>query len=161
MKPKVLLIILGVLVVLFLVGTGLNVGRALDEDGEPASTPAWGDTVRGLLEQPLDVDDVKIAFPSACRQQLQAGAFELPAEGQCEMVITEAGTNLRVLSLELAEGAGADVTMDPASEDRLATDARLNAGRGETAVTVSIFKEGGTLRIACAGGAACRLVVGE
>jgi hypothetical protein len=51
--------------------------------------------------------------------------------------------------------------MDPASEDRLATDARLNAARGETAVTVSIFKEGGTLRIACAGGAACRLVVGE
>ena len=159
MKPKVLFIILGVLVVLFLIGTGLNVSRAAD--AQSASIPAWGDAVRGLLEQPLDADDVKIAFPSVCRDQLQQGAFELPAGGQCEMVIAEARTNLRALSLELTGGAGANVTMDPAGEDRLTARESLNANTGKTAVTISIFKEGGTLTIACAGGAACRLAVGD
>ena len=157
MKLKVLVIILAVLVVLFLVGTGVNVSRTLGGDAEAAATPQWGDAVRGLLEQPLQADDVKIAFPSACRQQLQNGVFELPADGQCEMIIAEAATNLRVLPLELTAGAGADVTFDPTGGDRLTTEESLRAG--DTEATISIFKEGGTLTIACAGGAACRLQV--
>lgn len=159
MKPKVLFIILGVLVVLFLVGTGLNVGKSLGSEPDPAATPAWGESVRGFLEQSLDADDVQIAFPNACRAQLARGVFELQEGDGCELLIAEAATNLRALTLDLTGGVAATVAMDPASDERLPSEENLDADAGETEVKVSIFKEGGTLTITCDEGDPCRLAV--
>jgi hypothetical protein len=159
MKPKVLFIILGLLVVCFLVGTGMNVSQSLGSQTEPFSMPAWGDTVRGWLEQPLRTEDVETALPPACGQQLRNGTFQLGQGSRCELIIAEASTNLRALSLELTEGVAATVVMDPTSDDRLTSTTALNARTGETTVRVSIFKEGGTLTILCNQGNPCRLAV--
>lgn len=158
MNPKVFFVIIGLLVLFFIGGAAVGLTGGLGDDGA-AATPAWGETIRDKLAQPLDREDVRTAFPPECREQLAEGVLELPAGGSCTFVISEARAQVRTLTLVLAVGTAVQVQFDPREEGRLTAKETLN-GAGEEA-EIDIFSEGGTLTVACPGLAPCQLTVGK
>jgi hypothetical protein len=156
MNPKLFFALVGLLVLIFLVGTGAGM---LDNAGQQQTfrIPDWGERIRGALEQSLSASDVKAAFPAACREQMQQGRFVLEAGKTCTLVIDTSKANVRTLTLMLEQGAAADVVLVPQGEGRLTARETLEDESDE--VSVDVFKEGGTLEISCTGDTTCRLAV--
>jgi hypothetical protein len=150
MNPKVLFVILGLLIVLCVLCTGLSVAREMGfgpgQEG-PAATPAWAEAIGDRLRHKLNAEDVSAALPPDCRTQLQQGAFVLsPGEG-CLLVIGASSAPVRTLTLRLAQGDGAYVLMTPNEDNRLTEEITLKSDRLDT--EVQVFGRGGTLEVQC------------
>jgi hypothetical protein len=152
MNPKVLLVIVVVLVLLFVAGTAVGVSR--QNGGTESLSPAWLEQAGGLLsrEQGLAVDDLMASTPATCRQQLRQGAFDFPEGGSCRLDIAASSAPIRTLSLELRQGT-ADVVVLQRGERGLTIEQRL---RGRPA-RFQFYEEGGILQISCPLG--CRVEV--
>ncbi len=152
MNPKVLLVIVIVLVLLFVAGTAVGVSR---HNGEIDSlSPDWLARAGGLLsrEQGLTANDLAATTPAACRQQLRQGVFDFPEGGSCRLDIAASSTPIRTLSLELRQGT-ADVAVLQRGERGLTIEQRL---RGRPA-SFQFYEEGGILQISCPLG--CRVEI--
>jgi hypothetical protein len=164
MKPRVFFVIVGLLVVLAVAGIGAGALRGGDA-GEPVATPDWGARIRSFLEQPLTSDDVRTAFPSGCRDQMQAGAFVLLPGSSCTLIIAQSRANVRTLTLVLAEGARATVEVNPADENLMKYTRSLEMGsnvpQDKSEAEITIFKEGGGLEIRCTAAGPCRLEIAQ
>ena len=162
MKPGVFFIIVGVLILLAVAGIGAGALQEGDT-GEPIATPHWGERIRSVLTQPLSSDDVRTAFPSACRDQMRAGAFQLQPNSSCTLIIVQSRVNVRTLTLRLAEGTRATVEVNPAGENQMKYTRTLETGgnvpEDKSEAEITIFKEGGGLEIRCTGAGLCRLEV--
>jgi len=152
MNPKVLLIILAVLVLLFVVGTAVGISR---QNGETESlSPAWLERAGGLLsrEQGLTTDDLAATTPATCRQQLQQGAFVFPEGGSCRLDIAASSAPIRTLSLELRQGT-ADVVVLQRGQRGLTIEQTLRS----RPASFQFYEEGGILQISCVVG--CRVEI--
>lgn len=110
MSPKLLLIILGVLVVLFFVSTGW--GLSSDDQSVGGAAEAVVNMVRGLQStEPLSPDDVIGAEPANCRDQLRQNQFNLGQGQSCQLDVGEASVPVRTLTLRLQQGNQVDLRM--------------------------------------------------
>jgi hypothetical protein len=152
MNPKVLLVIVIVLALLFVAGTAVGVSR---QNGDIENlSPAWLERAGGLLsrEQGLTVDDLMASTPATCRQQLRQGVFDFPDGGSCRLDIAASSAPIRTLSLALRQGS-ADVVVLQRGERGLTIEQRL---RGRPA-SFQFYEEGGILQISCPLG--CRVEI--
>lgn len=153
MSPKLLLIILGVLVVLFFVSTGW--GLSSDDQSVGGAAEAVVNMVRGLQStEPLSPDDVIGAEPANCRDQLRQNQFNLGQGQSCQLDVGEASVPVRALTLDLQEGnqvrlrmiAGGEIGMD--QTETLPTDNDDDQRR----IELQFVREGGRLVITCTNG---------
>lgn len=151
MGVKVFVVILVVLAVLFVVGVA---APAVSGGNEQADPQGWlADTLRGLLERPVDLKADADVSPPEC---VQGRAIMLPAGGVCTLRLKADDAwfaPTRTLELEPVEGV-----VDVAQEGKLNIHSKLEPG--DDPMTINVFKEGGTVTIACVGGLqACRLTL--
>ncbi len=158
MNPKVLVVVVVLLVVLLAVSVGL--GASQEEGPLPASTPSLAEKLGKLFvrEKRLVVQDISAASPSGCRAQLGQGAIILVQGESCTLIIGSSSATVRVLPLELVQGAQARVMLDPNGDKGLTSDQTLDVKK--SSAELRFFKEGGTLEITCEQGGTdgtCRL----
>jgi hypothetical protein len=162
MKPRIFFVIVGLLIVLTVVGIGAGALQGGDT-GDPIGTPDWGERIRSVLEQPLSSDDVRTAFPSACREQMRAGTFVLLPGSSCTLIIAQSRANVRTLTLVLTQGTRATVEVNPADENQMKYTRTLETGgnvpEDKSVAEIMIFKEGGGLEIRCTAAGPCGLEV--
>jgi hypothetical protein len=152
MKPVVLFILLGVLVLLAVGGVVLGATR--DDGGGADFPPDWITSVgdRLLPPQRLKLSDVSLASPQQCQQQLQQGTFVLQPGSPCTLLIKSVPRSARHLSLELSAGGPAVAFFDPRGEGSITQKYPLPDRRGRDRVTIRILDEGGRLELACQAG---------
>lgn len=149
MNTKVLVALLAILAVLFVVGIGAGAGQ---DDGQAADlNPGFAEALGDLLvrEQRLEADDVVAASPSACRQQLQQGVFQIPTGVVCTLVIGDSSAAVRTLPLDLRQGVTAVAVLQPAAGSDSSFTIRHTLQGNERQAEIQVFQEGGTLLVAC------------
>lgn len=154
MNPKLFFVLVGLLVLIFVIGTSAGLIKTADQKGT-FTLPDWGDRIQRSLEKPLKASDVRTAFPPECRDLLQRGRYDLPEGKTCTILVEASKANVRTVTLALEQGNNAEVVLAPRGEGRLTARQTLDAAGDETGIDV--FKEGGTLEITCTGDADCRL----
>ena len=144
MNIRVGVILLAVLVLLYSGGVGLGL-RATSPD-----IPGWvatlGDRLVGSAPR-LGPDDVELALPAVCGDQFAQGTITLGAGESCIWILRRATSPVRALTVAVAPGQIAQVTFDPAGENRFTVKRKLDAGRSST--DVDVYAEGGELRFDC------------
>lgn len=148
MKPKALVAVVVVLVVLFAAGLVWRPGTDL--------TPRWVESLGESLvgEQPLAIGDVGATTPDECRQLFQGDRqMTLPATGACTVTIRKSTSRIprvRTVELRLIQGLEAQVRLVQREKDRLTVKEELTSD--EPNADVDIFQGGGTLIVQCLGG---------
>jgi hypothetical protein len=164
MKPRMFFVIVGLLLLLTAAGIGAGTLQGGDT-GDPVAIPDWGERIRSVLKQPLSSDDVRTAFPSACRDQMQARTFVLLPGSGCTLIIAQSRANVRTLTLVLTQGTRATVEVNPADETQMKYTRTLemdgNGPGDKSEAEIMIFKEGGGLEIRCTAAGPCRLEVAQ
>jgi hypothetical protein len=168
MNPRVLILLIGLIVVLFAVGVALG---ATGQGGPvPDSAPAVLEGLGGFLgvNAPLSSGDVDDATcPPGWRQLLQGrGPLTLTglAGGTCVLEIAPSSTPIRTLALALERGSS-DVLVRYESagervlemEQTLSLEADDPQAAPNDTIKLQFLKEGGTLGLACRG-TRCELV---
>lgn len=148
MSVRVLVIILVLLVALFVVGVvaGNAQGPGVGVDATPALLESLGKRLN--RQSPLTVADVEAAIPASCSDQLRRGRLDLAPGAGCIFFVGAANAPVRTLRLAIAAGQTAEVVYDPAAANRFTARQTLN---GDELLELSIFQEGGEVRIVCTG----------
>jgi hypothetical protein len=155
-SPRVLLIILGVLLLLYLVTVAVGFGaRGNDVDLEGGLLRILE---RGIGKQPLAEDDLALVSPQGCLGLFREQALQLPAGATCQFLVDRAEGNLpsvRVLRVQLSAGSRAEVVVEQPEQVTL----RQRLDSSEPRRSVDIHREGGLLVLGCVDtlGVGCRL----
>jgi hypothetical protein len=144
MSPKVFIIVLVAVALLFALVVVAGAGRRRDTSA---------DTERGTLARLLKkLYREERVSPSEVNAECSAGgALVLKAGSSCAASVAKSEKRVRTAVFRLAEGVEAKVVFTPAPNDDLSVPLRatLKAG-GET--KVQVMPEGGTLQLVCVGG---------
>lgn len=141
---KIFLVILFIVGILFLIGTNLG---STHSDDQSAQTPDWlshlGATL--VISQPLKLTDLSSTSPNC----LQQGKFVVPAGSSCTFAIKQATFVQRVATVQLAQGASAQVTLT--QEKTLPVQESLSGAGAVTDANLKVYpgKAHGALTIQC------------
>lgn len=153
------------IIVLFLIGIlfilGVNLGASHTDDTK-FQTPSWLSGLGGALAkpQPLQLADLHPQAASC----LQRGQFVVPLGSACSFAIAQSPFALRIITLQLARGALATVSVTLTQEQALPVQQSLTTAGTTTTSDLKVYpgKVHGILTIQCtnAGGApACLLTL--
>ncbi len=156
-RRKVLIVVVILIVVLFVVGIGAGASSDGNQKVDSASLNAdWLKSLQDSLAKPqaLTSQDVSLAAPADC---VQGEAFVMSAGGTCLVLIRRSSSPAtRRLTLNLSEGASADLTLQQKSAVTLKATLTIS----DTSGNWDVYQDGGTLTLLCQDGgqaSACRL----
>ena len=160
--PKVVIAIVVLLVILFVVGIGVGVGNHSDSSGSGDSfPPGWVQNVGDVVArpQPLTADDFNVAVPPDCKGRDRITIRTKTCLLNIKSLGGFVGASARTLDLTKAQGA-MTLTFAPAPDDKgkqnhfVPPPIRLP---GASEKRLDVYKEGGTLTIACTAPTTCTL----
>ena len=153
MGVKIFIVILVALVVLFVVGVAAPAIGGGDQPANPQGGVA--DTLRGLVERPLDLQTDAQASPADCAQE---HAIVLPAGGICTLAVKPLEgwfVPTRKLDLRLEQGL---VQVQLSQEGGLNFSHTLKPD--DASMTINVLKQGATVTVVCVGGLqACQVAL--
>ncbi|GAB4159812.1 MAG: hypothetical protein Fur0021_31130 [Candidatus Promineifilaceae bacterium] len=109
MNPKLFIILIVILGVVFTVGIGVGIGQ--DDEAPPDLTDEnWVESFKEWIPtSQADVDDIKRAAPSGCLNEAQQ-RLSISAGQTCQLTWQPAA-NQRVIRLRMTAGDGADLIL--------------------------------------------------
>lgn len=151
MKPKLLIIILGVLIALFFVSTSwglLSNDASVGGTAEAVVNMIW--SLQDQAKEPLSRGDVVGASSTDCRDQLRRGRFVLSRGGFCHVDIGKSSVPVRTLPVVHEEGPPVELEMKVEDGDRGQKETiPLDEGDEPERLEVQFMREGARLFIRC------------
>jgi len=154
--PRIFIIVLVLLGVLFIVGLGMGLRQ---NDAQPnannVSPPNWTSTLGDWLSPSLDLTTVQLTA-GACLQAAQK-SFTLAAGSDCQLQVPAANKKYRKLKLHLVTGASVKVNYTAPTN----TDPNLSkqdlSWPGKDPQTLLVLAGGGSIVLSCGKGTSCLL----
>jgi hypothetical protein len=168
-KTKILIGVVVLIVVLFVVGTGLGVGDDANRNGQKTPTPfdlsGNNPLVQGignLIGAPpaIAVGDLQAPSPGTC---IQGQQLVIVRHQTCQYTIGTLDKTHR-LTPQVPSGASIGIVVtQPATQNPRLPDEQVTPIPGGATDHVDIYKEGGTVTITCLNSVqpACRLTLAQ
>lgn len=152
MNSKLLFIILGLLVGLFFLTTGL--GLSTDDGSVGGLAETVVEMVRGLRAdtEPLRSSDLAATTPSDCRNQLNQRQLTLMEGESCRFDIERTSDPVRTLKLCLRPGGEAEVSMRLDGEHGTELTQKLSTQDSKRELELQFPSSGGRLTVTCTTG---------
>jgi hypothetical protein len=157
--PRIFIIILVLLGVLFIVGAGIGLHQN-DAQPEPKnrySPPEWTSSL-DWISPSLDLTTVQ-AVPGACVQAAQK-TFKVAARSNCTLRVPAASQKYRKVKLHLVTGAVQVTYLAPNNDPNLENPQRLSwppTGNNKDPQSLVVLDGGGSIALACGSGPPCVL----
>ena len=148
MDPKLLIVVVVFLVLLFAAGVSMGFTVGGDGGGGGGFSPSWVTGLGDMMvrEKALGAKDVDSADPADCLERLRQGRLELAQGQRCHLTIAPSRERVRTVSLRLDQGSAAELRFDPRGRGLTAKEG-LDPSQREA--EMRIFEEGGALEIVC------------
>jgi hypothetical protein len=150
--PKILLIGLLALALLFIGGLLLGAGHG---SNEPADlSPGWIEGIQQTFARParLELTEISQALPAACLRP-DGQALVIPVNKTCTYSIRKSATNVRRGVFNIASPGLADLFVDQQIQGKDSVRARqtlpISKGNSDNPAYLDIYQNGGLLTIFC------------
>lgn len=151
MKPKPLILILGVLITIFFLSTSW--GLLSDDASVGKTAEAIVNMIRGLQDQakePLAQADVVGTSSADCREQLGRRRFVLSRGESCRIDVRKSSVPVRTLTVVHQEGPPVELAMKAEDGDREQKETiPLDEGDEPERLEVQFMREGARLLLRC------------
>jgi len=156
--PRIFIIILVVLGVLFFVGLGIGLNQ---NDSQPDvnnfSPPSWTSSLGDWLSPSLDLTTVQVV-EGTCLEAAQK-TFALAPHSNCHLQVPAASQQYRKLKLHLVSGNSITVNYNSPTDSDPNLSKQDLAWPGKDPQTLLVLSGGGSIVLSCGSGPSCMLQV--
>ncbi len=165
MNPKLLIVLVVLLIILFVVGTGAGIANG---NKSPSLDQPWVAFFGDLLTPHVGINDISVnpqpPNPVGCVVDQSAKNFTVPQFATCTYTINSSSRDVRRLVLRLlGEGFSAAVGLnqtDPVTQspDVQTASGTVSAGKADIVLNdLKVYKDGANLAIQCLSASPCKL----